>query len=155
MLQSIPTYIMSCFMLPNYLINSIEAAIRGFWWGSGSNKAMAWLPWAQLCKSKAQGGLGLWNLRAFNQALLAKQCWRILFNPDSLMGQIFRARYFPHSTFMEGSLGTRPSATWRSILQARPLVKEGIRVRIGDGFHTAIWGSSWIPEDGNFKLITP
>lgn len=142
-------------MLPNYLTNSIETAIRGFWWGSGSTKPMAWLPWSQLCKPKAQGGLGLRDLRAFNRALLAKQCWRILFNPDSLMGQIFRARYFPNSTFMEASLGIRPSATWRSILHTRPLIKQGLRVRIGNGFHIEIWSSSWIPEDGNFKPITP
>lgn len=31
-LQSIPSYIMSCFLLPGYLIDSIESAIKAFWW---------------------------------------------------------------------------------------------------------------------------
>lgn len=28
-------------------------------------------------------------------------------------------------------------------------------MRIGNGFNTPIWDSPWIPDDGNFKLITP
>lgn len=40
-LQSIPTYIMSCFFLPGYLIDSIEAAIRDFWW----RRRNEWLGW--------------------------------------------------------------------------------------------------------------
>lgn len=28
-------------------------------------------------------------------------------------------------------------------------------MRIANGYSTAIWGSAWIPEDGNFKVITP
>lgn len=40
-LQAIPTYIMSCFFLPGNLIDSIEAAIRQFWWGGGTVRRMA------------------------------------------------------------------------------------------------------------------
>lgn len=76
-------------------------------------------------------------------------------SPDSLLGRIFQARYFPNGEFTEATLGPRPSATWRGILQARPYVLKGLRVRIWNGFHTTIWGSSWIPDDGNFKVITP
>jgi hypothetical protein len=47
--------------------------------------------------------------------LLAKQCWRLLQQPNTLMARIFKAKYFPHSSFMESSLGSRPSFAWRSI----------------------------------------
>lgn len=58
-LQSIPTYIISCFFLPGHLIDSIESAIRAFWWGSGEqNKRMAWLAWDHLCRPKKHGGMG-------------------------------------------------------------------------------------------------
>lgn len=75
--------------------------------------------------------------------------------PDSLMGRVLRARYFPHGYFLEATLGTGPFATWRSIMKARPFLEQGIRTRIGNGYSTAIWGSAWIPEHGNFKVITP
>lgn len=139
-LQSIPTYIMSCFMLPGYLLRSIEAVIWSLWWGNGRSKTMAWLSWEQMCKAKSHGGLGFRDLKSFNLAMLAKQGWRLMHSPDSLLGRIFQARYFPNGEFTEATLGPRPSATWRGILQARPYVLKGLRVRIGNGFHTTIWG---------------
>lgn len=137
-LQAIPTYLMSCFLLPGNLVTSIEAAIREFWWGNGKKRKMAWVAWSQLCRSKRQGGLGLRDLRSFNLALLAKQGWRILTNPDSLMARILEARYFPHGNFLQAKPGSRPSATWSSILKARTLLTKGLRIRIGNGYSTPI-----------------
>ena len=49
-----------------------------------------------MCKSKLNGGMGFRNLQAFNLAMLAKQGWRLISNPNSLMAQIYKARYYPH-----------------------------------------------------------
>lgn len=154
-LQSIPTYIMSCFKLPGYLFNSIEKAIRQFWWGSAATRGMAWSSSGPLCRSKAQGGLGFRDLRSFNLALLEKQCWRLITYPDSLLGRILQARYFSNTSFFEAETGGRPSATWRSILLVGPFFQEGLRVRIGNSFSTTIWHNAWVKEDGNFRVITP
>lgn len=88
-------------------------------------------------------------------ALLAKQCWRLLTVPDILLGRILQEKYFPNSNFLEANLGARPSATWRSILKARPFLEAGIRTRIENGYSTAIWDDAWIPEDENLQFITP
>lgn len=55
---------------------------------------------------------------------------------------------------MEAALGSRPSATWRGILKTRPLIKQGLRIRVGNGYFTEIWDSPWIPDDGRFTLFT-
>lgn len=132
-LQSIPTYIMSCFQLPLYLIRSMESAIQRYWWGNGASRKMASASWAQLCKPKRCGGMGFRDLRSFNLVLLAKQCLRILTNAESLVCRLFKAKYFPTFSVLEASLGGRPSATWRSILTARNYFALGLRTRIGNG----------------------
>ncbi|XP_012833632.1 PREDICTED: uncharacterized protein LOC105954508 [Erythranthe guttata] len=39
-LQAIPSYIMSCFVLPEGLIRNLESLIRQFWWGRAGSKGM-------------------------------------------------------------------------------------------------------------------
>lgn len=40
---------------------------------------------------KEDGGLGFRNIQDFNQALLAKQLWRLITNPNLLMSQVTSA----------------------------------------------------------------
>lgn len=66
----------------------------GIWWGSSPNeKKIHWMNWDALCKSKEEGGLGCRNLHLFNLAMLAKQAWRVVQNPSSLISQIYKALY--------------------------------------------------------------
>jgi len=46
-LQSIPSHIMSIFLLPNKLVNAIEKMINAFWWGHGGNmrRGLHWMSW--------------------------------------------------------------------------------------------------------------
>lgn len=93
---------------------------------------MAWLSWDYMCKPM-----------------------RLIIYPDSLVARIFQAKYYSNGFFLEACKGSRPSATWTSLLKARSSFTEGLRVRIGNGYSTDIWNSQWIPHDGNFRVITP
>jgi hypothetical protein len=59
--------------------------------------------------AKFAGGIGFRDLVLFNKALLAKQGWRILKEPNYIAALILKAKYFPHSVFMEANLSNRPS----------------------------------------------
>ena len=59
------------------------------------------MSWEKLYTRKSEGGMGFKGLRAFNMALMAKQGWRILRNPKSLLHSVFKAKYFAKVSFME------------------------------------------------------
>lgn len=85
------------------------------------------MKWERMGRSKHQGGIGFCDLESFNKALLAKQFWRILKNPESLSARIFKANYFPSDFILVAPLGQRPSYIWRSIWSARDLLSKGLK----------------------------
>ena len=116
-IQAMPTYLMSCFKIPEGLCEEIEGLLARFWWGSfQSKKKVHWKAWYKMCLPKFEGGLGFRRFIQHNQALLANQAWRILMNPSSLVSQVLKARYFSNKSFLEAKEGNYPSQTWRSIV---------------------------------------
>ncbi|KAK4493080.1 hypothetical protein RD792_018088 [Penstemon davidsonii] len=106
-------------------------------------------------KSKKSGGMGFRNLQAFKSALLAKQAWRIMSKPDSLLSRMYKARYFLGTEFREAHIGSNASLSWKSICEAKELLVEGLRWRIGNGNDVKAWTDNWIPRDGGLRVRTP
>jgi hypothetical protein len=140
-LQSISSYLMSTFMLPNSLINEIEKMLNAFWWGhdNGSNRGMHWLSWECLTVPKGYGGMGFKSLKAVNMAMLGKQAWKILTHPESLITRLIKARYFPTSDYFAARSGHNPSYVWRSIWSVKSVMQNGFRWSIGTGTNISVW----------------
>ncbi|KAL4334864.1 hypothetical protein GQ457_07G036340 [Hibiscus cannabinus] len=153
-LQAIPIYAMQCFLLPKSLCIKLESAMNRFWWkNSASTNGIHWCSWAAMATPKFLGGMGFRNLAKFNVALLAKQGWRIITHPSSLLAKVMKARYFPRSDFMSARLGSNPSYTWRSIFSAKGLLEKGLRWSIGTGSNVNIWNDSWLSGKGNGRIL--
>ena len=127
-----------------------------FWWGQRKEeKKIAWLSWEKMCKAKLDGGLGFRNFQAFNLAMLAKQGWRLLSNPDSLCAKVYKVGYYPHGDILNSKLGCRPSYTWRSIFKGLEVVWKGSRWRVGNERLIHIWEDKWLLTPTTYKVISP
>lgn len=125
-IQVIPTYTISVFQLLKALCKKINAIMARFWWGHKEDLSrIAWLGWERLNDAKNEGGLSYRNLELFNQALLAKQGWRFLTHPQSLVAKIFQEKYYWGRSFLDSNLGRKPSYAWRSIWSSKKLLNEG------------------------------
>ena len=101
-----------------------------------------------MCKSKLRGGMGFRDLQAFNLAMLAKQGWRLLTNPHSLVARVYKAKYYPYGDVLNSKLGSNPSYAWRSIFNSVEVIRKGTRL-----IH--IWEDKWLPTPSTYKVITP
>ena len=77
-------------------------------------------------RSKLQGGMGFHDMRIFNQALLARQAWRLLAFPDSLCAQVLKAKYYPSGNLIDTVFPGNPSSTWTAITHGLDLLKKGL-----------------------------
>lgn len=104
--SSIPVSAMSVYKLPKTVIDGLSQALACFWWSNVEHKRkIHWLSWEKMCLSKEMGGMGFKELESFNQALLAKQAWRLLHFEDILMSQVLKSKYYECSSFMTAQLG--------------------------------------------------
>ncbi|WVZ51469.1 hypothetical protein U9M48_002614 [Paspalum notatum var. saurae] len=151
--QALPTYIMGVFKLPLSICDDLTSTIRNFWWGSEKGKRKtAWIAWKELLLKKNQGGFGFKDMRLFNQAMLARQAWRLIEKPNSLCAKLLKAKYFPRCSILDSVKSANASATCQSVLHGLELLKKGIIWRIGDGSQVRIWRDPWIPWEVTLKV---
>lgn len=160
MLQSvlslIPNFAMTCFLLPVSLCKRIQYVLTRFWWDQklGETK-ICWVSWEKLTQPKSLGGLGFYDIQAFNQAFLAKLAWRLITAPDCLFSRIILGKYCHKTSFLKVETNTSISHGWRGILKGRDLLLQHLGKVIGNGETTSVWNDSWIQPKKNLKPFGP
>jgi hypothetical protein len=77
-------------------------------------------------RPKTHGGMGFRDMQLFNQALLAKQAWRLLEFSDSLCVRVLRAKYFPNGVLTDTIFPKNASSTWQAIAHGLELLQKGL-----------------------------
>jgi hypothetical protein len=71
---------MSMFPIPALVAKRIEKIQRDFLWGGLNDEGkMHLVEWDKVCSPLDEGGLGIRDIRRFNQALLGKWLWRFAY----------------------------------------------------------------------------
>lgn len=155
-LTPIPVYTMSCFEIPAGLCKRIQSVLTRYWWDdSDEKKKMCWVSWDKMTKPKARGGLGFRDIQLFNQALLAKQTWRILTKPECLLARILLGKYCHKQSILNVETPSACSHGWRSILHGRDILKGYLGKAIGNGQTTRVWQDSWISLTEQIRPFGP
>ena len=94
-----------------------------------------------MCTKKEYRSLDFQDFYGFNLAMLGKQGWKLLFDPNALISHIYKARYYLRRDFLKASLGNNPSFTWRSFWSSRVLLEGGCRWKIGYGRNICVRGN--------------
>ena len=146
-LQSIPSYSMTIFKLPDYFCKKLNSKMAKFWWSDGKHeKKIHWVRWSHMASSKAKGGFGFRDLSMVNESILAKQAWRLSADSQSLWAKVLKSIYFHDSTIWKANKGRNSSWSWKSILVGRDLLLKFIRWQIGNGSKVNIWDDAWLPN---------
>ena len=90
----------STFVLPKGCIRLIESMCARFLWsGDMDRRGQAKVSWATVCLPKAEGGLGLRSLTAWNTTLCLRYIWLLFSEKVSLWSSWHRFHSLSHNSF--------------------------------------------------------
>ena len=154
-LSNLPTYFLSLFPILASVANRIEKLQWNFLWGSfGDDPKIHLVKWATICSPISSGGLGIGNIRLFNEALLRKWLWRFGIEEDALWRQVIEMKYGCVCVWGRGGgrgytravIGPYGVGLWKNISQGWPSFSRHILYDIGDGSRVKFWQDRWCGE---------
>lgn len=93
--------------------------------------------------------MGFRNLYWFNQALIAKNVWRVIRSLGSLAGRVLKESSFPEPSILEAHISS--SSTWLGLVWGREVITRGSRWRIGADSKVDARSETFIPRSRNLK----
>ncbi|KAL6144357.1 hypothetical protein ACLB2K_055051 [Fragaria x ananassa] len=96
-----------------------------------------------------------WPFLEAMMVLLAKQGWRILKEPNSLLARVLKAKYYPNSNFLKASVKPGDSYAWKSLMKGKQVLVNGSRYLVVSGTSISVWNDPWLPRLYTFKPCLP
>ncbi|GJW02174.1 RNA-directed DNA polymerase, eukaryota, reverse transcriptase zinc-binding domain protein [Tanacetum coccineum] len=143
-LSSMQIYWAAVFLLPKQVIYEINKMLKGFLWCQGDlTKGKAKVSWDAICKPKDQGGLGLKNLKEWNEILLVKQLWNVATKKDTLWVKWIHEEKLKGKSIWNAQVDYNSSVGWKNILSMRDKVRKHIGWKLGNGKLVNVWHDQW------------
>ncbi len=116
--EGVQSFWLRAFPIYDSVIGQITSLCRAFLWGSKFNK----VAWSDICKPKAEGGLGLKHVATWNKALLAKVLWDIHSEKNSLWVRWIHEEYLRGRSVWEWQPRARDSRLFKVLASIRDLI---------------------------------
>lgn len=147
-LTSLPLYRMSSFTFLKKILSQMDSIITNFFWGYKGNKpAIHLLMKNYLQIPKRDGGLGIKSFSLMNQALLAKQFWRITQHQTSLFSRWTISKYFKGSIESLPKASSQPSVAWKGLSASMDLIRSHLWWKINSGNQVSLNSPFWWNAD--------
>ncbi|KAA3479876.1 RNA-directed DNA polymerase reverse transcriptase family protein [Gossypium australe] len=117
--------------IPSYTWKSI--CTNFLWQKCHGKRGIHLCEWRKLYELKENGGLGFRSLAKFNLSLFAKQGWRLINFPNSLLARTLKAKCYSDLDFLSARFGNIPPYTWKSIWVAKGILKKRLCWRVKTG----------------------
>jgi hypothetical protein len=141
-LSSLPLHTMSLFLLADGThVGFDKHRARFFCEGVRDKKKYHWVNWAEVCKPKERGGLGVMNTKLMNISLMVKWIWRLFTEQH----RIISAKY-PGAGNIFSSSARNGSPFWHSLHKIKDFFKLGARYSLGNGEKIHFWTDWWLGD---------
>lgn len=122
-LASLHTYIMTTSNIDKNVCHKLNFMHRDFWWRFDNRKRHCYLTaWANMQKSRDEGGLAIKNMLHMNQAFNLKLAWRFLTEQNSPWVKIVKEKYLSNQNFWDSSANHNSFKSWKNMLSAREVL---------------------------------
>ncbi|KAG7965770.1 hypothetical protein I3843_08G016900 [Carya illinoinensis] len=148
-LSNLPTYFLSLFPLLASIASKIEKLQRDFLWsGIGDEFKFHLVGWDKVCTPLRVAGLGVHNVRLFNQALLGKWLWHYNYEKETLWRGVIDAKYGSarggwYSNEGRGAYGV---GLWKHIRKGWGVFARNTRLCMGNGQRISFWNDVWVGD---------
>lgn len=93
-LLSFPTYYLSVYPIPDFVLAAITKIIRNFFWNQGGNgKGIHTVAWNNITNFRSEGGLSIRNLSIVRHSLMAKHVFKYLNQGGAIWVDILHFKY--------------------------------------------------------------
>ncbi|XP_060972430.1 uncharacterized protein LOC133038329 [Cannabis sativa] len=124
-LLGIRNFWMSLFILPKKVTLAINKCCRDFLWGVKGNKSKLHLPsWEKTCLPKKLGGIGFYEGKKWNMAMMAKFIWAISWKKDCLWVRWVSTIYLKKFSIWNVPKNQNMSWYFKKILKIRDHTRE-------------------------------
>jgi hypothetical protein len=141
-LDSLPVYAMGSLLLPQGVIDALDARRRAFLWAGEESVsgAQCLVSWDKACLPKKEGGLGVRDLRLQNTCLLMKLVHRA---HDAASSAWARWLELEFGGLLEAPDSTDEGTHLASLRRLLPDYRLLTTVEVGDGRTTSFWRDCW------------